>query len=141
MGSVNGVYAHVFRRKEANSYGAFGYVRGSSSLFSLLGTHQFTDQTRLLLIGTTGSGPGERLRTASAEVERIAMPGLAFTGRLEWGAFAPYPVAALTYSPLHLEIFRFSVEYSGSAGTAANLAHRSPATLTRLTPEPPIYPA
>jgi hypothetical protein len=112
----NGVYAHAFQRQGATSTGLFGYARGSASLVSALGTYQYDATCQLLLIATSGSAPGERLRTASLQAEHLAAPGLAVTGRIEWGAFAPYPVAALNYMPPSLSAVRLSLESSNQRG-------------------------
>jgi hypothetical protein len=113
VGESNGLYAHAFQRQGATSAGLFGYARGRASLVSALGTYQWADKSRFLLVGTTGNATGERLRSASLEAEQLLQPGLALTGRLEWGAFAPYPVGALSYSPPSASMTRFSLEASG----------------------------
>jgi hypothetical protein len=122
----NGLYAHAFQRQGATSAGLFGYARGSASLVSALGTYQVNPRSRLLLIGTTGTAPGERVRSASLEAEHVAQPGLAVTGRLEWGDFAPYPVVALNYSPPSLGAVRLSLE------TAAQHGQRRLSLATRI---------
>ena len=116
VGGSNGIYAHAFRRLGASSVGVFGYSRGSGSLVSALGTYQLRENSRFLLVGTAGSAPGERLRAASVEAEHLAAPGLALTGRIEWGAFSPYPVAAVNYSPPSFEALRLSLETSAQKG-------------------------
>lgn len=116
VGESNGLYAHAFRRQAASSTGLFGYVRGRASVVSALGTYQLDEKSRFLLVGTTGSAPSERLRAASLEAEHLARPGLAFTGRIEWGAFSPYPIAALNYSPPSFEAVRLSLEVSQQPG-------------------------
>ncbi len=112
----NGIYAHAFQRQGAVSEGLFVYAKGNASLVSALGTYQPDDKSRVLLVGTTGTAPGERLRAASLEAEHLVLPGVAFTGRIEWGAFSPYPVAALSYSPPSVEALRLSLETVGQRG-------------------------
>lgn len=126
LGRSQGLYAHAFRRQGALSAGLLGFAKNGLSQVSALGTYQPNETTRLLAVSTLGSGPGHALRTASLEAEHQSGPGVALTGRLEWGAFSAYPIGAIHYFPPSLSALRFSVEVSGQKG------HREVALISRI---------
>jgi hypothetical protein len=109
-GDAHGLFAHAFRRQGMTSIGLIGFAHGSDHLLGLVGTESLIDRVYLTLAGTTASSPDTDPKRLTLDAEYDYSSYLAFTGRLEWGEYSPFPVAGITFYPVRQGILRLSAE-------------------------------
>jgi len=119
LGSSNGVFAHVFRRKGGASLGGFGYAGSGNWLGGLLWTRDLGTNFTVWGIASLGEDSAGETRRLSVEADRYFGGRLAVTGRLEWtdGVRSELsPVAAITFFPFKEPIMRATLELTQRRG-------------------------